>query len=40
MKNTRKQKLIVFYEEFKIMEMEKEAAERNGIEISSELNSD
>ena len=39
MKNTRKQKLIVFYEELKTI-MEKEAAERNGIDISRELNSD
>ena len=39
MKNTRKQKLIVFYKELKII-MEKEAAERSGIDISSELNSD
>ena len=39
MKNTRKQKLIVFYEELKTI-MEKEIAERNGIDISSELNSD
>ena len=39
MKNTRKQKLIVFYKEFKTI-MEKETAERNRIDISSDLNSD
>ena len=39
MKNTRKQKLIVFYEELKII-MKKEATERNGIDISTKLNSD
>ena len=39
MKNTRIQKLIVLYEELKAI-MEKETAERNGIDISSELNSD
>ena len=39
MKNTREQKLLVFYEELKLI-MEKEAAEKNGIDISSELNSD
>ena len=38
MKNTRKQKLIVFLEELKTI-MEKETSERNGIDISSELNS-
>ena len=37
MKNTRKQKLI--YKEFKTI-MEKETAERNRIDISSDLNSD
>ena len=39
MKNTRKQKLIVFYEELKTI-MEKETAESNGIDISRELNID
>ena len=39
MKNTRKQKLIVFLEELKTI-MEKETSERNGIDISSKLNSD
>ena len=39
MKNKRKQKLIVFLEELKTI-MEKETSERNGIDISSKLNSD
>ena len=39
MKNTRKQKAIVFYKELKII-MEKEATERNGTDNSSELNGD
>ena len=38
MKNTRKQKLIIFYKELKTME--KETAERNRINISNDLNSD
>ena len=39
MKNTRKQKLIIFYKELKTI-MEKETTERNRINISSDLNSD
>ena len=38
MKNTRKQKLIVFFKELKTI-MEKETSERDGTDISSELNS-
>ena len=36
LKNVREQKVTVFYKELKIL-MEKEAAERNGIDISSKL---
>ena len=39
LKNVREQKVTVFYKELKIL-MEKEAAERNGIDISSKQNSD
>ena len=39
MKNKRKQKLIAFYKELKII-MEKEAAERSETDIPSKLNSD
>ena len=39
MKNTRKQKLMVFYKELGTI-MKKETAERNEIDISSKLNSD
>ena len=39
MKNKRKQKLIVFYKELKII-MEKEAAKRSETDVSSKLNSD
>ena len=39
MKNKRKQKLIVFYKELKII-MGKEAAKRSETDISSKLNND
>ena len=39
MKDIRKQKLILFYKELKKI-IEKEAAERNRINISSKVNSD